>query len=143
MAKFQHKAPISLGAQLLRIKQQYSNIEDPFYKNNEMRVRMHIKPTEDSDTYTVDISYKLNRSPYVLLISPQLKTYKGAKPHHLYDDVNGYPRLCLYYKNEWTKKDYIADTIIPWISTWLFAYEYWLITGIWEYAEVRGKKVKD
>lgn len=147
MAKYPSRKPISLILQFAHIKQKYSNVDlaHSGLKNNEMRVRLQIKPTEDSENYIVDIIYKQNLSPKVLLISPQLGTYNGKKPHHLYGEINGHPQLCLYYpKNkEWTRFDYIADTIIPWISTWLFAYEYWLITGNWNYAEVNGKKVKD
>ena len=148
MAKYPKNKPISLSNQLIRIKQEYKNFDpkNTIYKNNEIKVRLKIVPTPDSDEYIVDIKYKLDSSPRILLISPKLKTFNGIKPHHLYGEEDGCPRLCLYYpKNkEWTKNDYIADKIIPWISTWLFAYEYWLITGKWNYAEITtNKKGKD
>lgn len=143
MARYQNRKPITVLEQFLRIKQQYQNLDNEFSrcKRNEMRVRMYITPTADSETYTIDIKYKLNSRPNVFLISPSLKTFNGEKPHHLYGEHNGNPILCLYYPKykEWTKFCYISDTIIPWISTWLFAYEYWLITGVWHFSEVHNK----
>jgi hypothetical protein len=42
-------------------------------------------------------------------------------------------RLCLYrpHRREWTPAMMIANTIIPWISEWLYFYELWLVTGEW------------
>jgi hypothetical protein len=42
-----------------------------------------------------------------------------------------YPRLCLYDPKEmfWAPERFIAETVIPWASQWLFFYEYWQITG--------------
>ena len=106
-----------------------------------MNVRLYITPTEDSETYTIDIKYKLGFRPRVLLINPTLKTFNDKKPHHLYGEEHGFPLLCLYYPEyeEWNKFCYIADTIVPWVSTWLFAYEYWLITGEWHFSEIKNK----
>jgi hypothetical protein len=41
--------------------------------------------------------------------------------------------LCLYYPKflEWTGGDFIADTIVPWASLWLFYYEMWHAAGVW------------
>ena len=74
------------------------------------------------------ISYTLTHLPKIEVISPDLKLIK-KKPPHVYTDND----LCLFYpKNkEWTKYDYISDKIIPWISTWLYFYEIWDITGEW------------
>lgn len=143
MAKYQKRKPITILSQFIRIKQIYKNIDKQHskYKRNEMTVRLYIAPTEDSETYTVDIKYKLGFRPRVLLINPTLKTFNDKKPHHLYGEENGFPLLCLYYPKyeEWNKFCYIADTIVPWVSTWLFAYEYWLITGEWHFSEISNK----
>jgi hypothetical protein len=53
-------------------------------------------------------------------------------PHIYWSDHRPeYPRLCLYDSKEmtWTPEQFIATTIIPWASQWLFFYEYWQITG--------------
>ena len=47
--------------------------------------------------------------------------------------INGreYVNLCLYYPCEWNSTMNISDTIIPWISEWLYYFEFWCITGEW------------
>jgi hypothetical protein len=40
--------------------------------------------------------------------------------------------LCLYHSaKEWTPAMYLAETIVPWASEWLFHYEIWKGTGEW------------
>jgi hypothetical protein len=39
--------------------------------------------------------------------------------------------LCLYYDEFDGGQHLIADTVVPWISEWLFHYELWLSTGSW------------
>ncbi len=143
MAKYPKVKPITLFQQLSAIKTKYTNVLDYKYKKNEISLIMKIKPTEESTEYTISISYKLKESPRVVLLSPELQKHEGRYPHHKYGfDKNGHPVLCLYYPKmkEWHKNLLIADTIIPWISTWLFAYEYWLITGKWNYDESNEMK---
>jgi hypothetical protein len=54
--------------------------------------------------------------------------------------------LCLYRPKylEWTSQDYIAETIIPWASLWLYYFEIWHAIGEWlgggEHPQERGKK---
>jgi hypothetical protein len=53
-------------------------------------------------------------------------------PHIYWNEQSPeYPRLCLYDPQEmiWTPEQFIASTVIPWASQWLFFYEYWQITG--------------
>jgi len=39
--------------------------------------------------------------------------------------------LCLYFHDEWSQEEYVADTIIPWTGEWLHFYEGWRLTGEW------------
>lgn len=88
-----------------------------------------LTPTVLSKIYTVQVCYKLSKSPEVSVIDPNLETRNGENPPHLYSG----DRLCLYLPqtNEWDKNMLLADTIIPWTSEWLFHYEVWLATGEW------------
>ncbi len=142
MAKLPKAKPISLSQQYLAIKRKYKNIVESKFEKNQIIFKLKIKPTEESEEYLVRISYKLQESPRVVLLEHDLKLYNGKKPHHIYGLENGHPILCLYYPKfkEWHKNLLIADTIIPWISTWLFAYEYWQITGNWNYDESNALK---
>lgn len=40
-----------------------------------------------------------------------------------------YINLCLYYRNEWNPMMKISETIIPWISEWIYYFEFWCITN--------------
>lgn len=144
MAKFPKAKPISLFQQYSAINRQYGNIIESKFEKNEIVLKLKIRPTEESEEYLVRISYKLHGAPKVILLEPEMKLYNGKRPHHIYGLENGRPILCLYYPKlrEWNKNLYIADTIIPWISTWLFAYEYWQITGQWNYEESKAIKNK-
>lgn len=142
MAKFPKEKPVSLVQQIIAVKKQYKNVVATKYNKNEIIIKLKIKPTDESENYLVSVSYKLKSAPKVLLLEPEIKKYNGKTPHHIYGFENGKPILCLYYPkiSEWNKHMYIADTIIPWISTWLFAYEYWQITGCWNYEESKALK---
>lgn len=100
---------------------------------------LNIKPTKFSSKYKVKIHYKFSDGyPKVWLIEPKLDFFEGKRPHHLYeDDADGNPRLCVYYPKfkEWKPTMDIAQSFIPWIITWLYTYEYWLVTGEWLYEE--------
>jgi hypothetical protein len=89
-----------------------------------------IQPTPLSDCYTVRISYRHNTSPIINVLNNKLKPREAkGKIKHTYNDGS----LCLYYPKarEWTEKDLISQTIVPWISVWLYYYEIWFVTGKW------------
>jgi len=120
------------------IQRIYSNVENCSIHNSELQCILHITPSSHSLQYKVKILYKLNKRPIVILLSPPLQIIDGNRPPHLYpDDKKGYPCLCVYTPKtgEWDKKGtkFLAETVIPWISTWLNTYEYWIITGVWHY----------
>jgi len=90
----------------------------------------NVQPTNASETYTLKIIYNLDKSPEIQIVSPKIQLVGAAKkPPHTFKDKS----LCLYYSkhSEWESDDYIADTIVPWISLWLFYYEGWVATGEW------------
>lgn len=98
-----------------------------------------------SDTYRVLIKYTLSDRnedyyPFVWLIDPPMQKRQGEYPRHVYSDYAdsaGHPCLCLFYPGyrEWNRNKLISATIVPWISAWLNTYEYWLVTGEWQYPE--------
>lgn len=90
-----------------------------------------IKPTELSKEYSVKLVYVLGEIPELTVMNPPLETNSvGESSPHLYKG----DLLCVYHplKNEWDSSKIIADTIIPWISLWLYYYEVWLVTGVWK-----------
>ncbi|MGI8423715.1 MAG: hypothetical protein ACR2NO_06330 [Chloroflexota bacterium] len=101
-----------------------------------------LRPTALSQTYVVRIAYQRWDTPRVYVLSPRLEQRPdGRLVPHRYSKS----RPCLYLPsaNEWDSDRYIADTIIPWTSLWLYFYEVWLATGDWlgggEHPEAEGK----
>lgn len=79
------------------------------------------------------------RFPVVRVLSPRLQLRFDAAeeaplPHVFFEepDLTLSP-LCLFdpAADEWTHRDLIALTTIPWAADWLACYEGWLATGKW------------
>jgi hypothetical protein len=100
------------------------------YKAGELLADGEVRPTPRSEMYRVRVAYRVGRSPRVHVVTPALlpREPDGAIPHV-------YPgnELCLYHpaKGEWSGKQAIANTIVPWAIEWLFHYELWHLTGEW------------
>ena len=88
-----------------------------------------IIPTELSQAYTVRLSYKLGKSPRINVLDPELMAPEGKSLPHIYPGK----RLCLHYpgNGDWCGDMLLSETIVPWISEWLYFYEIWLVTGEW------------
>jgi hypothetical protein len=100
------------------------------YQPNGFTAKAVIKPTPLSDCYTIRIKYIQNCPPVITVLNNQLKPREpNGKIKHTY----GNGSLCLYYPKarEWTPQDFISETIVPWISVWLYYYEIWFATGRW------------
>lgn len=90
-------------------------------------------PTPLSRTYEMRIEFRERHSPDVRCVAPDLMALAGGKKlPHVYAGTP--PKLCLYTAKlgDWDPSRPIADTIVPWSYEWLFYYEHWLATGIWE-----------
>ena len=127
-----------LFAQYARIKKTYGNIEESQVGKDNFYVIMNIMPSPNSDCYKVKISYRYGYRPQAILLSPPLQQYNGEYPHHIYSrNPDGTASLCVFHpdKDEWNSNVPIATSFIPWVSTWLNTYEYWMITGEWHYDE--------
>lgn len=99
-----------------------------------------LQPTPLSEAYDIKLEYKIGYHPCVYVINKTLKRVEGIeKLPHVYDTNKQW--LCLYYRKakEWHNQIFIADSIIPWTSEWLFHYEFWLATGKWHGRGIHGK----
>ena len=151
MARKKHVRPRKMSPiqkvvwQLRSIQRTYSNIESVFRIKMGFVCVMDITPSENSDTYRVEISYRYGYYPKAKLLSHKLEQRQGKYPHHIFGiDENGHARLCVFHhdSNEWNGNMLISQSFIPWVSTWLNAYEFWLITGEWHYDEIiNGQKI--
>lgn len=93
-----------------------------------LTVEGNIKPTALCSEYTFKIIYKVNCRPKVLITHPEIISFDDNIPvPHIY----GKNMPCLFYPDydEFNKDKMISDTIIPWLSLWLYYYEVWFATG--------------
>jgi hypothetical protein len=90
-----------------------------------------IIPSPVSLTYKVKIVYELHDWPKVYVLEPELIIAHGNVLPHVYSTPE--KKLCLYYHDNqgWTPSKLIANTILLWASEWLYHYEIWVATGIW------------
>jgi hypothetical protein len=81
-----------------------------------------------SDSYNIRVRLIVGWNPVVRILKPELTIRKGFKtlPH-----INADGSLCLHVLGEWQPWMFVAETIIPWASSWLYFYEVWLATGAW------------
>lgn len=120
----------TIAEQLSAMRIKYPQFETCFTSYTGLKVTGSLQPTSRSVNYSFVLKYNLTDSPKIKIVSPELKrNEKGVEAEHLYP--NGY--LCLYQPKyrEFTRKDLLSDTVIPWASLWLYHYEVWHLTGEW------------
>lgn len=90
--------------------------------------RGSIQPAPLSDVYTVSVRYRPGWCPEVRVLTPTLKPREGVEGlPHIYPDGS----LCLNQYGEWHAGILVAETAVPWASSWLYFYEIWHATGLW------------
>ena len=90
-------------------------------------------PTPLSRLYTIRLSYRVGRSPQVIVEEPALCGLAGNRRlPHVYEQEP--TRLCLYLPRagEWQPWMRIDQTIVPWTAVWLFYFEEWLESSEWK-----------
>ena len=120
----------TIAEQVASIKSKYPKFTTSFTSHSSMKVIGFLQPTSRSVTYNFVLKYNLTYSPKIKIISPTLqKNRKGEDIPHLYPGEN----LCLYQPKycEFSRTDLLCDTIIPWVSLWLYYYEVWHLTDEW------------
>jgi hypothetical protein len=127
-SKHFHSQVLSLGGQAALMRERFPSFRCHM-KANKVIWTGDLRPSQLSSVYRVKIDYKLRISPKVFVVSPKLQEWQGEKIPHIYPDY----ALCLYRpsKGEWNCNMFIAETIVPWVSLWLFYYEVWQATGKW------------
>lgn len=123
--------PINIALQAMKIKSIFPDSKFDF-NQNQLIWKYDLSPTPLSRTYSIKMIYTKGKHPDVFVTDPKLTLFQGEKKlPHVYNTSKQW--LCLYVRkaSQWNKSMFIADTIIPWISEWLFHYECWLATGVW------------
>lgn len=127
MKGINHNKTISNQVMAMRNKYPHFNTVFDYQK---MIVKGSLRPTSRSVLYQFTLEYDLNKILNIRITSPELvKNDRGEKIPHMYSAKY----LCLYQPKyqEFKKSEFLSDTVIPWISLWLYFYELWHITGKW------------
>ncbi len=133
--KYQKK---SLPLQCLHLKRMTNGHPASGNRINTIRWHYTAQPTPVSRVYEILIKYKLNCSPKVFVISPDLNSLTNKEIPHIYPTKDSKYKdgtcLCLYQPKygEWLPNKLLTKTIVPWVDLWLFYFEEWLIKGIWK-----------
>lgn len=124
---FFRSAALTYGQQIGRMSRMYPQFRHKMAKTAVAWVG-ELQPSPISENYTTRIEYSLPRRPKILVLHPLLYSPRSNEsvPHTFADGS-----LCLHRQEDWTGMMFIAETIIPWLSLWLYHYEYWLATGEW------------
>jgi hypothetical protein len=128
MAAKLKRPPVSLALQQGLLQEAFPNSRAQI-RRSQLIWEGFLTPTSLSKSYLVKLVYKIGGGPRITVLNPKLQRRDGVKPPHLYSGGC----LCLYLPgvNEWAGYMLLVDTIVPWISEWLFHYEIWLATGEW------------
>lgn len=114
----------------------------------ELQYRFSISPGEFSRTYDCLLRTAPDaRAPEMPVLHPDLSALAGdCAPPHIYPYRGPGTKLCLWWpkQREWQPQMTLANTYIPWTSEWLWYFELWLATGVWdgggEHPQVRKKR---
>lgn len=120
---------LTVGQQVLSMEKHFPKFQLSWNRGVALWIG-DLQPAPASETYTIKVRYALDSVPGVWVTSPELiDRPDGAKIPHVYEGK----RLCLYLpgSGEWERTMFIAETIIPWASLWLYHYEVWHATGEW------------
>lgn len=112
------------------MRKQYPHFNITLNKDN-VSLYAKIKPTARSICYKIKLEYSLTKRPKLIVVSPELKkNFNNDEIPHTYPGKE----LCLYYPkfNEFKPTMLVSNHIIPWVTLWLYHYENWHITGVWE-----------
>ncbi len=126
--------PIPLIRQRIALMVQYPDTTCSISKNV-LHWKGVVKPSPLSKEYPVTITYQIYHRPNVIIYD-QDNIFPGCQhPPHVFrvDEEKGNVSICLYFGSyEFSSKNLLANTIVPWSVEWLYFYEIWLSTGSWE-----------
>jgi hypothetical protein len=124
--------PISIAVQELHLKKVFPNSVVKTSRNAFLTWLGVLTPSSLSIGYRIFLKYDKYKDISVYILDPKLVLAKGEKfLPHVYSTQE--QKICLFYRraNEWDSSMLLTNTIIPWTSEWLYHYEIWAGTGVW------------
>lgn len=91
-----------------------------------------VRPTTLSREYLVRLTLERGGSPKAFILEPDIELLAGDRrlPHVYRDPL----RLCLHLPkaHEWVGSMRLDQSFVPWVATWLFYFEEWLVSNDWK-----------
>ena len=142
--------PRSLGAQIDRMRGRWPDFRHRQIAGGLSVWRGTVRPYQRLYEIGVLWDPTSDLKPWVCLINPELMPRSDGAyekiPHLLFDKKNPkWSGLCLFDPdgNEWSNRDLIADTTVPWAVEWLQHYEFWRFDGNWRGKSIGPKSVAE
>jgi hypothetical protein len=134
-----HQRPRKLSAQANRMRIVWPQFEFKVFNSKLIGWKGRVRGFQKQHLIQVLWFPNSEDKPYVTLRDPALRPREGATfdqiPHLLfYEEEPELSGLCLFDPKggEWSNKQLIADTTIPWAAEWLLYYELWHFRGVWQ-----------
>lgn len=92
-----------------------------------------VRPTVISRNYLIRIIFAQKKPPQIVVLQPDLvELAEQRKLPHVYNQTP--PQLCLFLPGtgEWSNDKFVSRTMVPWSILWLYYFEHWLATDVWE-----------
>lgn len=119
----------NLAYEMYLLKQHYNFIKCKIDINNVLLCVFEFKSKSFKNEYEIKIEYDGDKPPLAFIKQPVIQP---SSTIHMYNNKS----LCLYYPPDHRlRRDVISKYIVPWIYEWIYNYEIYLITGVWEAAE--------
>ena len=94
-------------------------------------------PNGQSFVIDIEAGYRSGGGVRILCREPVLvPTRETGRPPHTFDDGS----LCVNDRSP-TAYQFLAETTVPWIYSWIFFYERWLDTGTWDGPQSPGHEL--
>lgn len=130
--KNNRKRNLSLIIQERALKNAFPNAETTRNREEYLKCTISLTPKSFIQLFKVKIEIKKGKLEVFVLQPQNLPLYPGETSlPHVYSTSK--QRLCLYFPDgtEWHGGILLTDSVVPWISEWVFFYQLWLVTGDW------------
>ena len=125
--------PLTAAQQFLHLQRNPLCLGDGTLHAGGLGWRFALRPTPLSREYAARIDYHQGQVPRVFVEDPDLTLLAGDRRlPHVYSQKP--TCLCLYLPRAFEWRDWMRldETIVPWITIWLFYFEEWLISNEWK-----------
>lgn len=124
-SKFPQPSPLSPFKQAAFVCGKYDTFSSKVTGRDKVKLKGTLRPSLLHKPYQVEIEYQLGKFPSVRIVSPEIDP---DAPHTFADNS-----ICTFYPayEIWNRRMKLSETLIPWISDWIFHYEIWLVTKKW------------